>query len=87
MSFYAHFKNGSGRTWNEPVKVPNEVLDKIEEVQYFQADGDELEILQKQYGYHHDQPIHAVREYSIPMPRQRVIKWYGDIGRTIILNL
>jgi hypothetical protein len=41
-----------------------------------QADGDELEWLQREFT-HSD-------TCTIPMPRSRVVQWYGDIAKSIV---
>lgn len=44
-----------------------------------QADGDELEHIKRVFS--------LGGTYTIPMPQKRVVRWYGDIARTIIGNL
>ena len=52
-----------------------------------QADCGELEHIQNQYASV-DGNSGQFFQYSIPIPTpNRVVRWYGDIARTILLNL
>ncbi len=90
MAFYAHFKNGKGMTWHVSKLTSAILVDtEIENMIYLQADGDELEHIQKQYTtYHTATSPHTRNGYSIPMPLNiRVVRWYGDLGKSIAFNL
>lgn len=51
-----------------------------------QADGDELDHIQ--YRFTTTDAKQYKTGYSIPMPLGgRVVKWYGDIAKTILANL
>lgn len=51
-----------------------------EELDFIQADGDELDAIL--YTFLSD------GGYTIPVPRDnRVVRWYGDIAKTIYFNL
>jgi hypothetical protein len=47
---------------------------------WIQADGHELEAIQRLF-------ILSGGQYSIPMPKTSVARWYGDIARTIHINM
>jgi hypothetical protein len=71
--------------------------DALAKVYMIQADGDELLYIRQQYGYQAAPPDGNTAEIhimpSIPFPKndegnaKRIIRWYGDIARTILLNL
>jgi hypothetical protein len=91
MSFYAHFIDDTGRTWNVSSKG-NSVLtdDELSKMEYLQADGDELDYIKSQYAQHYDWETRPDKVYNTMMPGRkapRVMRWYGDIGRTIAFNL
>jgi hypothetical protein len=63
--------------WHVGEKVPDVPVERIVELQ---ADGDELEYIENIFSTH--------GKCSIPIPyAKRVVRWYGDIARTIYLNL
>lgn len=68
--------NGKYRSWHvgqgNPVAY-NEVAD-VEEVQ---ADGDELQHIQDMF----------LKTAPLPMPRNRVVRWFGDHAKLIVGNL
>ena len=71
-------------------RVQANILDKVF---MLQADGHELQYIMEQYVSlpGHDSNGHS-RQYgyalSIPSPRgKRIVRWAGDIARTILLNL
>jgi hypothetical protein len=69
--------DGSETKWWTGQKIPDILPARIE---YLQADGDELSyivnLFTDQYGY-----------VTIPHQYGRVVIWYGDMARTIYLNL
>ena len=86
-----------------PLDVIYEYVNNLEEREYnialsrtldkvfmIQADGDELLHIMNQYtrkyGDENTQPY--VLSFDIPIPTGKsVVRWYGDIARTILLNL
>jgi hypothetical protein len=54
------------------------------DIEFIQADGDELDYVVRLFT-----PIRdgVSRPCTIPVPRQRVVRWYGDIARTIYANI
>lgn len=56
----------------------------INTIQYIQADGDELEHIVIEFTL----ISNTYANITIPLPKtKRVVKWYGDIAKTIIANL
>lgn len=53
-----------------------------EEIDYIQADGDELLEIASTFEIGTLDP-----QLTIPMTNNRVVKWYGDIAKTIYFNL
>lgn len=70
--------------WHTEEKIPEMYKGSrysgLERISYIQADGHELL---------HIQDAFRDKEwaYTIPMPNRRVCRWYGDLARTIYLNL
>lgn len=64
-----------------PARIPtleNEVID------FIQADGDELVAIREMFTV----PItDTINQLTIPFPNKRVVRWYGDLARTIYQNL
>jgi hypothetical protein len=59
-------------TWHINESIDKNTAAKITEIQ---ADGDELAFIQQSFS-------------NIPMPlHRRVVRWYGEIARFIIVNL
>ena len=63
-------------------------------VAYIQVDGDELNLVKKKYSVNNvksnsiGSPYSFVVSYSIPFPStNNVVSWYGDLARTILMNL
>lgn len=56
-----------------------------EEIDYIQADGDELEAIRRHFSYSPKDGSGLV--CSIPFCGNRVVRWYGDIAKTIYFNL
>lgn len=71
--YYAHISDGDWKDYHVGDKVDLEWEDdRIPKIEYVQADGHELEAIVKLF------------QESIPLPRRsRVIRWYGDLARTI----
>ena len=79
-----YFENGSETPviiWHVGTPFQNELakFTSAKSVLELQADGDELEHIKRLFS--------LGGTYSIPMPQKRVVRWYGDIARTIIGNL
>lgn len=54
----------------------------INQIDYIQADGDELFHIIQLFKFR------STDTFTIPIPfDKRVVKWYGDIAKTIIANL
>lgn len=80
------FQSGTERQWHtgQPTCVR---WDEIPAIAHIQADGDELEFIQKQYSDGNNIKSSVV-SYSIPLPRNRsVVRWFGSTAQTIIANL
>jgi DNA-binding IclR family transcriptional regulator len=74
-----------GYSWN--VGQPSPIIDTaISTITYIQADGDELELILNSFCTN-PHANHTSRHYTIPVAKERVMKWYGDIARTIIANI
>lgn len=70
--YYAHISEGDWRDYHVGDKIDHEWEDdRIPMIEYVQADGHELEA------------IHKMFQGTIPFPRCRVVRWYGDLARTI----
>lgn len=85
MAFKAVFNNGNNIEWLLN-KLTNAVLtdNEIDNIKYFSADGEELYYIKSQYSKYTD----PTTEFSIPIPRnQDIVRWYGDIAKTIVFNL
>ena len=54
---------------------------ELAKVYMIQADGDELEHIKKMFS---GNEWHG---YTIPLPDKRVVRWVGDLARTILVNL
>ena len=57
----------------------NEFLKVLPHLEFIQVDGHELKAIQNLFQNN--------GSYSIPMPNTPVVTWYGDIAKTIHLNL
>jgi hypothetical protein len=67
--------------WRVGEKVPDVPVERIVELQ---ADGDELEYIENIFSL----PCGSYGVCSIPIAHtNRISRWYGDIARTIYLNL
>ncbi len=92
MAYYAVMKSGTEHQWHTQNEVPEMIYRNIENVEMLQADGHELQHIIDQYGYK-TQAKYGIGDtvtfcYSIPMPKNvQVVRWYGDIAKTIIANL
>lgn len=92
MALYIVNKSGTEKIWHIGMKTPlelffsNDNLRIIEQVAYIQADLDELEHIRNLFT-----SISQFKDVAIvctiPMPRQRVVKWVGETAQTILLNL
>lgn len=70
--YYAHISDADWRDYHVGDKVNHEWEDdRIPRIEFVQADGHELEAVIKMF------------QGTIPMPRTRVVRWYGDLARTI----
>lgn len=86
MALYIVYEGGE-TTWHVGQKADFSAK-FINNVTHIQADGDELQYLYKQYGFDVSPTLNPKPVYSIPMPtNQRVIRWFGDIAKTILANL
>lgn len=54
-------------------------LENNRAIEFIQADGHELELIQNTFRIN--------GRYTIPMTNKKIVKWHGDIARTIIANL
>lgn len=60
---------------------------EITTISYIQADGDELEHIRVLFTHRFTADI-THTHCTIPLPiNKRIVKWYGDIAKTIIANL
>jgi len=84
MALYITNHEGETFTWNIGIKL--NPIQRSPYVAYIQADGDELEHIQNLFKVTTDHKG-LKYEYTIPMTNQRVVSWYGDIARTILINL
>lgn len=81
-------KLGNCMSVNIPfLPIPKDIINNID---YIQADGQELEQIIKIFTYRSFKGIS--NDYSnclaIPIPNnQRVVIWYGDLAKTIVANL
>ena len=82
----SELERSSGKSMTEPEH--GIILGRIlNDVYMLQADGDELEHIKRQYK-NHTGPDCVQPTYTIPMdPNKKIMKWHGDIARTILLNL
>lgn len=57
----------------------------LQRISYIQADGDELAHIREMFtsGFGSD----GCPRYNIPMPAKQMCHWYGDLAKTIYLNL
>lgn len=84
MALYIIFQSGTHRTWNIGQEIPLKI-EEVEAISYIQADGHELEIISQLFCT--NPKAHPKdKKYTIPMPNKGIVKWFGDIARTIILN-
>ena len=72
--------HGKEFEWHVGETVPEIAVASIAELQ---ADLHELEHIQKLFDIEEAKGTH----FTIPMPNKRVCRWYGDLARTIYLNL
>lgn len=75
MALYVIYEDDTEIEWHMGKVIPS----GFQNVKMVQADGHELDYIQKQYSMNNN--------YSIPMPNQRVVRWCGDIAKTIIANM
>lgn len=74
------FHDGHELTWHIGQKLPIFSTKQIDAISHIQADGDELQHIMNLFS------IDGV--FTIPMPKVgRVIRWFGDIAKTIIANI
>lgn len=66
------------KTWNIGQPLPCN-YDEIAQIEYIQADGDELEYIKNTFVFNNN--------YTIPIPRNRVVRWFGDIAKIIVDSL
>ena len=81
MAFYAHYEDNSGTTWHIGSHAPNQLTDNnLRRIVYLQADGDELAYIVSSYTVN--------GHLTIPLStRVNVVRWYGDLAKTIAYNL
>jgi len=72
MALYIVENNTTERIWHIGESFPYINIDNLN---FIQADGDELDFITTKFGH------------SIPTPDNRVVRWYGDIAKTIIFSL
>lgn len=79
--YIATYTNDTNKTFHVGDKIKNEEdeICRLFDVKWIQADGHELEAIRDMFSYAHG--------HTIPMPHGQVGRWYGDIARTIHLNL
>lgn len=79
--YVTFYENGCEKEYHieDPIDHDRE-LRYISGIEWIQADGHELEAIQQKY-------LYGNGGYTIPMPRGQVSRWYGDIARSIHLNL
>lgn len=56
----------------------------IDDIQYIQADGHELEAIQKRFTI---KTADDMTHFTIPIANNRISRWFGSIAKTIIGNL
>ena len=75
------FQSGRERQWHVGSPSPINGEPEVDAIKYIQADGHELDHIKLHFADGDANP-------AIPMVRgQRVLRWYGDIAKTIITNL
>lgn len=72
MLFISTRSKPEGYEWNVGRPVPSVRVGEVVEIQ---ADGDELS------------HIDSTFSGTLPVPKKSVAHWYGDLARTIYLNL
>lgn len=82
MAFTVRFNSGNQETWNRPQRSSVKE-DDIKFAVWVQADGDELEHVRFLFSNGSTQPM----QYTIPIPRGNIARWYGDIAKTILFSL
>ena len=84
MALYIVTEGQQEKVFHVPFKRFDDNL--IYSVSHIQADGDELEHIK--YVFTMKDKNQFKSGYSVPMPREeRVVRWYGDIAKTILANL
>jgi hypothetical protein len=61
-----------------------------DEIEFIQADGDELDCIRDLFTTFGEMVpgVGRINQIlSIPIPKHRVVRWYGDIAKTIYFNL
>lgn len=79
-------RSKTGRTWSWELgtKKPVEIL--IDQINFIVATEEELEIIKKAFCTNPDShPLD--RRYTIPMTNHYSMAWYGDIAKTILVNI
>jgi hypothetical protein len=89
MSMFVVLKSLSGRDGRNQFEthIPFKNLPTLvnEEIDFIQADGDELDHILFQF-LNGSNPFSM--NFTIPVPKDReVVRWYGDIAKTIYYNL
>lgn len=79
--YVVFYKEGTEKEYHiQDVFDQDRELRNISQIEWIQADGHELDAIQQKY-------LYGNGGYSIPMPRGQVSRWYGDIARSIHINL
>lgn len=80
------YKDGATSTWYVNDKGINPNRQTLEDIIYIQADGHELEhikiiftVTSNMYGFN--------RLLTIPFTDNVIMTWYGDLAKTILVNL
>ena len=82
---YIVTKDGQEVEWHTGKKVPKIDPQDVVEIQ---ADCDELEHVKWLFTNRIANPYASTVEiYTIPLPKGRVARWFGDFARTIYCNL
>ena len=76
MLYVVTKKRPEGYGWHVGQKMPTV---NVEEVTEIQADGSELAFIIDRFSHR--------QQVTIPVAKTSMVSWYGDIARTIYLNL
>jgi len=79
------FKSGAEVQWHINQKKKWQYKD-VADITEIQADGDELEHIKSIFCLKYD-GAQVDQRPTIPLPKVRVVRWFGDIAKTIIGNI